>query len=100
MIMAATVLSIAAGAAWAWFGFLYARMSWARGAPENDSWKRARAVLVAVMAASVVLTLLKSVSSVHAHAVGSAALGLGVVVGACGVITGQLHRRSQMRSHR
>lgn len=94
MIAVITVLSVS----WALSGFLYARMAWNHGAPENPSWRRGRTALVAMGAASVALAMLSLSGSVHPHAVGSAVLVIGLAVGAAGVITGQFRMRRQIRS--
>ncbi len=92
------MLGVLAAAAWAVFGCLYARMSWSGGAPDRDSWRFSRTVLLGVAAASLATVIVTRLGSVHIHPAVSAAMGFGLVIGVVGVITGQIRRRLQMRS--
>jgi drug/metabolite transporter (DMT)-like permease len=93
-----TILSVTTGVALATAGYLYARMSWDGGAPDRASWKWARAALLGAVAASLAWVLLKLTGSVHPHAIGSAVAVFGLVLGASGVVAGQLRRRRQLQS--
>lgn len=98
MNVVVTVLALTLGAAWVWVGYAYARIPWDQGAPNSESWARARALLIGIAAASLVLVALKLFGSVQMDALDTVVMGVGSAVGACGFIIGQLRRRRQVRS--